>query len=134
MNTPRPLMPLLLLALSTCRVADDDSGDEQVDPVIAAQLELCIEVCGKPFSCDGTLEPGPHVDEECEARCTETVGVAQDDDCTEEYQDMMECVNGLSCDDFESWWGDETEHETPVGCEAELQALELNCPNVHGID
>jgi hypothetical protein len=116
---------LLALALSSCKVADDESGDDQVDPAIAAQIELCIDVCSK-LLCNPAVDPGPDFEAECEATCTDAVAVAQGDDCTERYQSLLECANELPCDDYSSWWG----KELTETCPAEAQEVELNCPNL----
>lgn len=125
MNTPRTLILFSVISLSACKVADGESGDDAVDPEIAAQIDLCVEVCFKVF-CDPTFEPAPGVEAECESGCTDAVAVAQDDGCTEHYQNFLECVDALPCDDYSSWWG------VPVDqlCPAEVQAIDLDCPNV----
>jgi hypothetical protein len=125
----KPRQPFILLfsvlALSTCKVDDGESGNDQTDPAIAAQIELCGEMCLKPF-CDPTLEPAPGVEDECMTHCTETVAAAQNDECTDQYQDFLECLEGLSCDDFYLWAG----MEPGAPCVMGEEQLESNCPGV----
>lgn len=125
MNANRLLILASFLAVFACKTSDSESGDDPVDPVIEAQIELCEEVCIKPF-CSGTLEPAPGVGDECRARCTETVEAAQNDGCTDRYQELLECLEAVSCDDFYLW----ANMEAGAPCAAEEEELGMSCPAV----
>jgi hypothetical protein len=122
----RIVLVAALIAVSAClerEVADDH------DPVIAAQLELCQEVCLKPF-CDPALEPDPGVEAECETRCTEAVEAARDDECTARYQAYLECLGGISCEDFFSHLNE----EPGAACGPEDDEVQANCPGLAALD
>lgn len=112
-----------VLALSTCT---GESVDDQTNPEIAAQIQLCEAVCLKPFVCDPTLEPGPDPDGECSSICTDTVAAAVEDECANRYQDFLECLDAASCEDFELW----ASMQAGAVCSAEGEALEQHCPGV----
>jgi hypothetical protein len=124
MNARRKLILASLLTLS-CKTGNGESDDDPIDPAIAAQVDLCQEVCIKPF-CDPTLEPAPGVEEECRAGCIEMVESAQSSGCTDQYQDFLECLDPLSCDDFYLWLN--AAPDAP--CTQAQAELESSCPEV----
>ena len=125
MNARRALTLFSLLALFACKTSDGESGDDPVDPAIEAQIQLCEEVCLKPF-CDPTLEPAPGLEEECRNGCTQTVEAAQSDDCTDRYQDLLECLDAVSCDEFYLW----ANMDPGAPCSEEEVVLGMSCPGV----
>jgi hypothetical protein len=124
MNARRKLFLVSLLSLS-CKTGNSETDDDSVDPTITAQVGLCQQVCIKPF-CDPTLEPGPGVEEECRLGCIELVEAAQSDGCTHQYQDFLECLEPLSCDDFYLW----ADADPGAPCVQEQEELVLTCPEV----
>lgn len=118
----RALALFSLLALFACKTSGGESGD---DPAIEAQIELCEEVCLELF-CDPTLEPAPGVEEECRNGCSQKVEAAQSDDCTDRYQDLLECLEAVSCDEFYLW----ANMEPGAPCSDEEEVLGMSCPGV----
>ena len=88
------VMLFCVVAVSmNCR-NDSDTMDEQV--------ELCVQMCAKGL-CSGVVEPGPDFARGCMDSCRTRVSTAHERACETTFQELLECLDGLTCDEYEEW-------------------------------
>lgn len=109
---------VLIFSLSNCGgVTGDDDSDAQ-------QVALCTDMCAKVL-CPGNVDPPANFEETCREDCGAKVEQARED-CSARYQEFLECLDELSCDDYYLWY--EQEADAPcLQLESELSEF---CPGV----
>lgn len=118
---PIPLVAAILMGGCNPDSKADDAASSQQE----AQAALCQQICIKPF-CDPALEPSDNAEEACRITCDEQVKDASDDNCSDAYQELLECLDRLTCDEFYEW----AEMQSDASCLAEEQLLTDVCPEL----
>ncbi|PRQ02112.1 hypothetical protein ENSA5_25710 [Enhygromyxa salina] len=117
-------IPLALALALVCGSCDrSGSGDSVGDG--EDQIALCQKICIKPF-CDPTLEPTEDAEQGCRVTCEERVEDASHYDCSDAYQELLECLDRLTCDEFYQWAAE----EEGAPCAAEEALLTDRCPEL----
>jgi hypothetical protein len=121
MSYAQPIFLALALTLLKCTPSsNDDGGAGPTEDVL-----LCRTICAK-FLCPGHLDPAPSLDQDCADHCTDTVQTAAAAGCSELYQEFLECLDSLSCEDYYRWY----EMDSDPPCAALEQELSDACPEL----
>jgi hypothetical protein len=116
---------LLVLLLFVVGCKDAESTDDGTNDPHADQVESCTHNCLKPL-CSGNITSSPDYDSVCRAQCEDRVTQAEDDDCLQEYESLLACLEETSCETYYLWY----EQEPNAPC-VDLEAEFVNsCPSI----
>jgi hypothetical protein len=103
------------------------NGSQGKDTPLTQQVELCHEVCLGQL-CDPLYDPALEGDPSvvCQQFCENSVATADDAACFSEHQDLLECLERLSCSELVSW----SEQMPDAMCVVEEEELTQACPDV----
>jgi hypothetical protein len=77
---------LLVLSLAACGgTVTQEGGEEEESP-----LDVCRSACDEASRCEGAVVDA---EDECNDSCAEELQNAEDEGCTQEYVDVVECLD-----------------------------------------
>jgi hypothetical protein len=121
MPTLRQALLLTVSCLLVFACKDAGGEDEDMQDSHAARVESCINNCLMPL-CSGNITPSPDYDSVCRTECEDRVTLAEVEDCSDEYEALLTCIEEQSCETYYLWY--EQQPDAPcTNLEAELVSV-----------